>query len=87
MKLQDIKRMIVIDYWNCLLEIKKKGETYKGDISKKTGISYVQCFLILQKFKEMGLVEEEKQGRCCLIKLTPRGESLAKVVDSIWKIK
>lgn len=87
MKLSDISKMINVDYWRVLLEIKKRENLTKTTVAKFVDVSYVQCFLILRKLKAMDLTIETKKGKQCYLQLSDKGVGVCKMVDILRGIK
>ncbi len=87
MKLNEIKKMLHLDYWNALEVISKDSKLTKTEIAKKCECSYGQCFLILKGMKEMDLITDNKAGKSCYVELTEKGIGLSGFFDVLRKIK
>ena len=69
-----------------LVGIKRgRGEKYASLLSKEADCTYSHAVKILNKFKESGLVEFDKQGRRKLIELTEKGERIASSMERLFE--
>lgn len=58
---------------------------YATQVSKGVDCTYSHTIKVLNKFKELGLVEFKKTGRIKVISLTPDGEEIAHQFEGIIK--
>jgi len=65
-----------------LLEL-KDGPKYATIVAKKVDCTYSHTVKLLDFFNDFGLVEFEKKGRIKMIKLTDKGEELAKAIQNL----
>ena len=69
-----------------LVSLKKNTRMRYGSIlAKEVDCTYSHAVKILQTLEDLGLVGFEKKGRIKLIKLTKKGEEIAKHIDAIDK--
>ncbi|MCD6477631.1 MAG: winged helix-turn-helix transcriptional regulator [Candidatus Aenigmarchaeota archaeon] len=75
----DYKYLFLRDKPVEMLVLLKKGGSprYATQISKGVDCTYSHTIKVLEKFRELGLVEFKKRGRIKLISLTPDGEDIA----------
>ncbi|MGV8087034.1 MAG: DUF2250 domain-containing protein [Candidatus Woesearchaeota archaeon] len=62
------------------------NEIYASTLSKSVDCTYSHVVKILQEMEDAGLVTFEKTGRLKYLKLTKKGEEVAKHIDGIDKI-
>lgn len=69
----------------------KNGPKYATIISKEIDCTYSHTVKLLDQFRNLGLVDFEKQGRIKMVKLTDVGEDLSKnvsmVLNKLLKLK
>jgi DNA-binding MarR family transcriptional regulator len=53
------------------------SETYISKISEKIDSTYAHTVKIIERFRDMGLVDSEKEGRKKMLTLTEKGSTLA----------
>ncbi len=58
-------------------------EVYASTLAKSVDCTYSHVVKILQDMEEAGLVTFEKTGRLKYLKLTKKGEEIAKHIDAI----
>lgn len=63
-----------------LLTLKKHGGQNITEIASGIGGTYAHTFNLLKEMEGLGIIKSTKEGRAKYIKLTPRGERLAKLV-------
>lgn len=70
-----------------MLVFLKKGENpnYATEVSKGVDCTYSHTIKVLDKFKNFGLVEFEKEGRIKLIKLTEDGQDIAHDLEGLLR--
>ncbi|MFB6216247.1 MAG: winged helix DNA-binding protein [Candidatus Aenigmatarchaeota archaeon] len=70
-----------------MLVFLKKGEdhNYATEVSKGVDCTYSHTIKVLDKFKDFGLVEFEKEGRIKLIKLTEEGQDIAHDLEGLLR--
>ena len=61
----------------------RKGPKYATILSKEIDVTYSHTVKLLDLFNDFGLVEFEKKGRIKMVKLTDRGEEVAKLLDNL----
>ena len=61
----------------------RKGPKYATILSKEIDVTYSHTVKLLDLFNDFGLVEFEKKGRIKMVKLTDRGEEIAKLLDGL----
>ncbi len=59
---------------------------YGSILAKEVDCTYSHAVKILQTLEKLSLVVFEKKGRIKLIKLTPKGEDIAKNIENIKKL-
>ena len=59
------------------------NEVYASSLAKVVDCTYSHVVKILQEMQKAGLVVFEKQGRLKILKLTKKGEEVAKSIDLI----
>lgn len=59
------------------------SEPYASTLAKKVDCTYSHVVKILQEMEDAGLVNFEKTGRLKILKLTKKGEEVAKHIESI----
>ena len=64
---------------------KGSGPKYATQISKGVDCTYSHTIKVLDKFRDLGLVEFKKRGRIKLISLTPNGEEIAHQFEGLIK--
>ena len=73
-----------------LIEIKnsEKTEPYASQLGKKLDCTYSHVIKLLHKMEKSNLVQFKKNGRVNIVKLTKKGEELAKLFnDSLIKLE
>ena len=60
-------------------------EVYASTLAKSVDCTYSHVVKILQEMEDAGLVTFEKTGRLKYLKLTKKGEEIAKHIDAIDK--
>jgi len=66
----------------------RTGPKYATILSKEIDCTYSHTMKLLNNFERLGLVEFEKKGRIKMIKLTSKGEEIAKSLENtLLKIK
>jgi predicted transcriptional regulator len=60
-------------------------EVYASTLAKSVDCTYSHVVKILQEMEDAGLVTSEKTGRLKYLKLTKKGEDIAKHIDAIDK--
>lgn len=68
-----------------LLNIKNKGDAYVSVLAKETDCTYSHTVKLLDVFRNLGLVEFEKEGRIKFVKLTQDGTDLAGDFESVLR--
>lgn len=58
-------------------------EVYGSTLAKTVDCTYSHVVKILQEMEDAGLVNFEKTGRLKILKLTKKGEEVAKHIDAI----
>jgi len=58
-------------------------EPYASTLAKKVDCTYSHVVKILQEMEDAGLVNFEKSGRLKILKLTKKGEEIAKHIEAI----
>jgi len=58
-------------------------EVYASTLAKNVNCTYSHVVKILQEMEDAGLVSFEKTGRLKYLKLTKKGEEIAKHIDAI----
>ena len=61
------------------------GPKYATQVSKGVDCTYSHTIKVLDKFKDLGLVEFKKKGRIKLITLTENGEEIAHDFEGVIK--
>ena len=61
------------------------GPKYATQISKGVDCTYSHTIKVLNKFRDLGLVEFKKRGRIKLVSLTPNGEEIAHQFEGLVK--
>jgi predicted transcriptional regulator len=61
------------------------NEVYASTLAKTVDCTYSHVVKILQEMEDAGLVSFEKTGRLKYLKLTKKGEEIAKHIDAIDK--
>mgnify|MGYP003875556883 CR=1 FL=1 len=59
------------------------SEVYGSTLAKTVDCTYSHVVKILQEMEDAGLVSFEKTGRLKILKLTKKGEEIAKHIDAI----
>jgi predicted transcriptional regulator len=59
------------------------SEVYASTLAKSVDCTYSHVVKILQEMEDAGLVAFEKTGRLKYLKLTKKGEEIAKHIDAI----
>ena len=59
------------------------NEIYASSLAKVVDCTYSHVVKILQEMQKAGLILFEKQGRLKILKLTKKGEDIAKSIDMI----
>ena len=59
------------------------NEVYASTLAKSVDCTYSHVVKILQEMEDAGLVSFEKTGRLKYLKLTKKGEEIAKHIDAI----
>ena len=59
------------------------SESYASTLAKSVDCTYSHVVKILQEMEDAGLVNFEKTGRLKILKLTKKGEEVAKHIDAI----
>lgn len=59
------------------------SEVYASTLAKSVDCTYSHVVKILQEMEDAGLVSFEKTGRLKYLKLTKKGEEIAKHIDAI----
>lgn len=63
--------------------LNSNSEVYASTLAKSVDCTYSHVVKILQEMEDAGLVSFEKTGRLKILKLTKKGEEIAKHVDAI----
>jgi DNA-binding MarR family transcriptional regulator len=63
--------------------LNSNNEVYASTLAKTVDCTYSHVVKILQEMEDAGLVNFEKTGRLKILKLTKKGEEIAKHVDAI----
>ncbi len=66
-----------------LLNGNTNTESYASTLAKSVDCTYSHVVKILQEMEDAGLVTFEKTGRLKILKLTKKGEEIAKHIDAI----
>jgi len=84
-KENDYKYLFLRDKPVEMLVLLKRGNgpKYATQISKGVDCTYSHTIKVLEKFKNLGLVEFKKRGRIKLVSLTPNGEDVAHDFEGI----
>lgn len=59
------------------------NEVYASNLAKGVDCTYSHVVKILQEMSKAGLVQFQKQGRLKILKLTKKGEDVAKKISEI----
>ena len=65
--------------------LNSNNEVYASTLAKSVDCTYSHVVKILQEMEDAGLVSFEKTGRLKYLKLTKKGEEVAKHIDAIDK--
>jgi len=65
--------------------LNSNNEVYASTLAKSVDCTYSHVVKILQEMEDAGLVSFEKTGRLKYLKLTKKGEEIAKHIDAIYK--
>jgi len=65
--------------------LNSNNEVYASTLAKSVDCTYSHVVKILQEMEDAGLVSFEKTGRLKYLKLTKKGEEIAKHIDAIDK--
>jgi predicted transcriptional regulator len=65
--------------------LNSNNEVYASTLAKSVDCTYSHVVKILQEMEDSGLVSFEKTGRLKYLKLTKKGEDVAKHIDAIDK--
>jgi predicted transcriptional regulator len=65
--------------------LNSNNEVYASTLAKSVDCTYSHVVKILQAMEDAGLVAFEKTGRLKYLKLTKKGEEIAKHIDAIDK--
>jgi DNA-binding transcriptional ArsR family regulator len=68
-----------------LLNIKMGSTKYISVLAKETDCTYSHTVKLLEVFKELGLLEFNKEGRIKYVKLTKDGEELAADFETVLR--
>jgi len=63
--------------------LNSNSEVYASTLAKSVDCTYSHVVKILQEMEDAGLVSFEKTGRLKILKLTKKGEEVAKHIDAI----
>lgn len=63
--------------------LNSNSEVYGSTLAKIVDCTYSHVVKILQEMEDAGLVNFEKTGRLKILKLTKKGEEVAKHIDAI----
>ncbi len=63
--------------------LNSNNEMYASTLAKNVDCTYSHVVKILQETEDAGLVPFEKTGRLKILKLTKKGEEVAKHIDAI----
>ena len=63
--------------------LNSNNEIYASTLAKTVDCTYSHVVKILQEMEDAGLVNFEKTGRLKILKLTKKGEEVAKHIDAI----
>ncbi|MGV8151057.1 MAG: DUF2250 domain-containing protein [Candidatus Woesearchaeota archaeon] len=63
--------------------LNSNSESYASTLAKTVDCTYSHVVKILQEMEDAGLVNFEKTGRLKILKLTKKGEEVAKHIDAI----
>ena len=63
--------------------LNSQTEVYASTLAKAVDCTYSHVVKILQEMEDAGLVSFEKTGRLKYLKLTKKGEEIAKHIDAI----
>mgnify|MGYP002069934556 FL=1 len=63
--------------------LNSNNEVYASTLAKSVDCTYSHVVKILQEMEDAGLVSFEKTGRLKILKLTKKGEEIAKHIDAI----
>jgi len=63
--------------------LNSNNEMYASTLAKNVDCTYSHVVKILQETEDAGLVTFEKTGRLKILKLTKKGEEVAKHIDAI----
>ena len=63
--------------------LNSNSEVYASTLSKTVDCTYSHVVKILQEMEDAGLVNFQKTGRLKILKLTKKGEDVAKHIDAI----
>ena len=59
------------------------NEVYASNLAKQVDCTYSHVVKILQEMSKSGLVTFQKEGRLKILKLTKKGEEIAKMMNEI----
>ena len=68
-----------------LLNIKLGNQQYVSVLAKETDCTYSHTVKLLDMFRDLGLVEFEKEGRIKFVKLTQEGTDLVNDFESVLR--
>ena len=63
--------------------LNSSNDIYASSLAKVVDCTYSHVVKILQEMQKAGLILFEKQGRLKILKLTKKGEDIAKSIDMI----
>jgi len=63
--------------------LNSNSEVYASTLAKSVDCTYSHVVKILQEMEDAGLVSFEKTGRLKILKLTKKGDEIAKHIDAI----
>ena len=63
----------------------KNGNWYASLLAKKIDCTYPHMIKLLGEFQDTGLVSEQHKGRMNILRLTDKGETLAKALETALK--
>ncbi|HLC45490.1 MAG TPA: winged helix DNA-binding protein [archaeon] len=71
---------------NALVSLRDKGKTwYASLVAKKIDCTYPHTIKILKEFERAGFVSEEHKGRTNILRLTDKGEEVAKTLETLLR--
>lgn len=61
------------------------AENYASSLSTRVDCTYSHTVRLIQKFKDLGLIETKKEGRKKIVELTDDGEKVASNLSQVFE--